>query len=90
VAVEALAATRFDPATAASVSFRSRGIDVTPPFANSLLVLADGDACAVPAPIVDAARAAGAAVAVVPGAGHSVWYGHVREFLAVLDGWLTR
>lgn len=90
VAVEALAAGRFDPATAASVSFTGRGVDVTPSYATrTLLVLADGDASAVPQATVDAARARGATVSVVPGAQHSVWFGHVPQFLAVLDAWLA-
>jgi pimeloyl-ACP methyl ester carboxylesterase len=76
--------------SAAAVALAARGRDVTPPFdVPSLLVLADGEASAVPSVTVDAARSAGAAVTVIPGAGHSVWYGHLPEFLAALDDWLA-
>lgn len=79
--VEARAAERFDPATAASISC---GADVSsPPAPGSILVRARPSSFVSDA---DAARlrAAGVDVRDVPGAAHSVWYGHFDEFVSTL------
>jgi hypothetical protein len=36
----------------------------------------------------DTLRARGVEVRNIPGASHSVWYGHFEEFMAAIDDWL--
>lgn len=78
--VEARAARRFDPATAASVSLS--GSRWTP-AAGSIVLRAD------PSVWVDdddarALRSRGVDVRDVPGAAHTIWYSHFDAFLAAL------
>lgn len=79
--VEARAADRFDPVTAASIS---SGADVEHiPAPGSILVRAD------PSRFVadeDAERlaACGVDVRTIPGAAHTVWFSHFDEFVTVL------
>ncbi|MGO2747438.1 alpha/beta fold hydrolase [Microbacterium sp.] len=79
--VEARAAEKFDPATAASIS---SGADVSyPPGSGSILVRAE------PSSFVtddDARSLSGRGVDVrsIPGAAHTVWYSHCDEFVAAL------
>lgn len=85
--VEAEAAARFDVETAVALERSYVGQLVEEPAVPSLVVRAD------PSRYVSAERAReleqlGFSVRSVPGAGHSVWYGHLDEFLEVLDGWL--
>jgi len=88
IAVEVAAGEAFDVDTAVSVSLTFAGRDLTSHAVaaaqRSLLILADGDASAVPAVTVEAMSSAGASVVTVPGADHTVWYGHEPEFLALL------
>jgi pimeloyl-ACP methyl ester carboxylesterase len=88
VAVEVAAGEAFDVDTSVSLALSARGRDVTPPPGLSgLLVLADPDSCLVPPEEVARARRRGMDVVTIPGSGHSVWYGHVEEFMAALDAW---
>ncbi|WP_406055136.1 alpha/beta fold hydrolase [Kribbella sp. NBC_00889] len=85
--VEASAAERFDVATAVALELAHGASQ--PPTAEipSLVVRAE------PSRYVSKARAAelaalGFEVRSVPGAGHSIWYGHFSEFMAALEGWI--
>ncbi|WP_202872352.1 alpha/beta fold hydrolase [Kribbella soli] len=86
--VEAEAAARFDVETAVALERSYFGGDaVQGPVVPSLVVRAD------PSRYVSAERAReleelGFWVRSVPGAGHSVWYGHLDDFMGVLDEWL--
>lgn len=88
--VEASAAERFDVATAVALELaHARNPVSQPPTAEipSLVVRAE------PSRYVSKARAAelaalGFEVRSVPGAGHSIWYGHFDEFMHALDGWI--
>jgi pimeloyl-ACP methyl ester carboxylesterase len=85
VAAEAAAALAFDPATAASLSATGATRDVTPPPTEpALLILADPTETAVPAETLAWASRHAIAQVTIPGAGHTVWYGHVPRFLAAL------
>lgn len=79
--VEARAAERFDPDTAAALA-ASPGYSF-PPEPGSIIVRAD------PSDYVDEAVAAtqrdrGVAVRSIPGAAHAIWYSHFDEFVAAL------
>ncbi|TCC26127.1 alpha/beta fold hydrolase [Kribbella sindirgiensis] len=85
--VEAEAAARFDVETAVALERSYIGQSVERPAVPSLVVRAD------PSRYVSPERAReleemGFWVRTVPGAGHSVWYGHLDEFMGVLDEWL--
>jgi pimeloyl-ACP methyl ester carboxylesterase len=85
--VEAEAAVRFDVDTAVALERSYVGHAVERPAVPSLVVRAD------PSRYVSPERAReleemGFWVRSVPGAGHSVWYGHLDEFMGVLDEWL--
>lgn len=84
--VEAEAAARFDVETAVALERSYVGHSVEAPTVPSLVVRAD------PSRYVSAERAReleeiGFWVRSVAGAGHSVWYGHLDEFMGVLDEW---
>ncbi len=90
--VETAAAEQFDVETAVAlqVAYDNKPL-VGPPDATipSLVIRAD------PSRYVSDERAAelevlGFEVRSIAGAGHSVWYGHHQEFMAVLDGFRTR
>jgi len=86
--VEAEAARCFDVPTAAAVSASAAGRDFTPTAAiPSLMIRPEPSDYVSPA---DAAglEAVGFSVRSVPGAGHTVWYGHVEQFMTALDDWL--
>lgn len=79
--VEARAAERFDPASAASVAAAEKG--AWPPAPGSIVVRPE------PSDYIDtqsAAKLSEQAVQVrsIPGAAHSVWYSHFNEFVATL------
>jgi pimeloyl-ACP methyl ester carboxylesterase len=79
--VEARAASRFDPVTAAAIAAGPGG--TWPPRPGSIVVRAD------PSHFVDVATAAaltasGVDVRSIPGAAHSVWYSHFDAFVATL------
>lgn len=85
--VEAQAAERFDVDTAVSLERSYAGRAAGVPSVPSLVVRAD------PSRYVSAERAReleelGYLVRSVPGAGHSVWYGRLDDFMGVLDEWL--
>ncbi|WP_327634809.1 alpha/beta fold hydrolase [Kribbella sp. NBC_00482] len=85
--VEAEAAARFDVETAVALERSYVGQAVKRPVVPSIVVRAD------PSRYVSARRAReleelGFWVRSVPGAGHSVWYGHLDEFMGVVDEWL--
>jgi pimeloyl-ACP methyl ester carboxylesterase len=86
--VDADAATLFDVATTVSISLSAAGRDLTPTtHLPSLMVRAEPSAC-VPPDEVARLRRLGFEIRSVPGAGHSVWYGHFDEFMSTLDGWV--
>jgi pimeloyl-ACP methyl ester carboxylesterase len=91
--VEAEAAQRWDVTTAAALSMSAVGRDFTPPMSDghipttSMMVHADPSDYLTPAQLADLV-ARGFTVRGVPNAGHSIWYGHLTEFLAALDDWL--
>ncbi len=79
--VEARAAERFDPATAASISC---GDDDRWPLARgSIAVVADPSSWVTTADIA-ALREDGVDVRSVRGAAHTIWYSHFAEFTAAL------
>lgn len=81
VAVEARAAERFDPSTAASVS---SGDDVTlSQRAGDVLIHAEPSRW-VSDDDIDRFRRSGASVRRVPGAEHTIWYSHLDAFTASL------
>jgi pimeloyl-ACP methyl ester carboxylesterase len=88
--VEAEAARLFDVATAVSLECDpATPLLLAPPDAAvpSLVVRADPSAFVSPQR-AEQLRELGFEVRSVPGAGHSVWYGHFDAFLAALDGWV--
>jgi pimeloyl-ACP methyl ester carboxylesterase len=90
--VEAEAARQFDPqtATALEVAHGKQPLAGPPnPSIPSLLIRAD------PSRHISAKRAAelqahGFEVKAIPGAGHSVWYGHLDQFLQLIDEFRTQ
>lgn len=85
--VEAEAAERFDVETAVALERSYARRATGRPTVPSLVVRAD------PSRYVSPERAReleglGFCVRGIPGAGHSVWYGRVDDFLGALDGWL--
>lgn len=85
--VEAAAALQFDVATAVALELAQRASQPPTVEIPSLVVRAE------PSRYVSTARAAelttlGFEVRSVPGAGHSIWYGHFDEFMNALKGWI--
>ncbi|WP_051797116.1 alpha/beta fold hydrolase [Catenuloplanes japonicus] len=63
--------------------------DLTPAaVVPSLLIRADPSEYVPDDAAVDRLTDAGITVRTVPGAGHTVWYGRVPDFLDALDGWI--
>lgn len=85
--VDADAATLFDVATTVSISMSAAGRDLTPTAAIPSLMIRAEPSSHVPPTESDRLRRLGFEVRSVPGAGHSVWYGHYDEFMSTLDGW---
>ncbi|WP_309065297.1 alpha/beta fold hydrolase [Microbacterium sp.] len=81
VAVEARAAERFDPATAAAVSCGPGGLWLPGP--GSIVLRADPSDY-VSSEDVRLLEARGVDVRSVPGAAHTLWYSHFDEFCAAL------
>lgn len=79
--VEATAAERFDPFTAAAVA--SAGGGTWPPATGSIVVRAAPSQYVSDEDVV-ALEAQGVSVRNIPGAAHSVWYSHFDEFIASL------
>ena len=88
--VEEAAARLFDVPTAVAMCLAADAEPVTVPSTAvpSLLIHADPSAF-VSGERVSELRALGFDVRGVPGAGHSVWYGFVDEFMELLDDWLA-
>ncbi|MCP4967073.1 MAG: alpha/beta hydrolase [bacterium] len=86
--IEADAAERFDVATSLSLVGSLRGMDHPPPSGIRSLAILPDPSEHVPSDDVAQLREAGVEVRQIPGAGHTVWYGHVPQFLDALDGWL--
>ena len=100
LAVEAEAARLFDVPTAVAMDIsgaiaaadRARRGVLPRPFrpagtARSLMVRPEPSSWVSPEH-VEELRQMGFEVRSIPGAGHSVWYGHVNEFMAALDSWV--
>jgi pimeloyl-ACP methyl ester carboxylesterase len=79
--VEARAAERFDPGTAAAVA--SAGGGRWDPASGSIVVRAEPSNYVSDADAL-AQEQRGVSVRGIPGAAHSVWYSHFDEFIAVL------
>ena len=79
--VEARAAERFDPMTAASIS---AGADVAHPPAPGSILLRAAPSSFVADDIAARLSARGVDVREIPGAAHTVWYSHFDEFLEAL------
>lgn len=86
--VEARAAEMFDVATSLSLVGSLRGLTHSPPpDIPSLAILPDPSQYVPPDDVVRL-RDLGVEVRTVSGAGHTVWYGYVDDFIHALDGWL--
>ncbi len=86
--IEAEAAKAFDVDTSVSLVGSLRGMEHPPPRGiPSLAILPDPSDYVSPD---DVARLhdLGVEVRTIPGAGHTVWYGHVEEFLNSVEGWI--
>lgn len=85
--VEAAAAARFDPSTTARLMASASGRDFTPqPDIPALMIKAK------PSRYVDEAATrylvgAGWSVESIIGADHLAWFGHLDEFMTILDQW---
>jgi pimeloyl-ACP methyl ester carboxylesterase len=89
VRVEAAAARLWDPATAAALSADAGGRPARAAAqVPTLFVLADGSETVSIAEQEALARG-GARIVVIPGAGHTVWYGHVDEFVEAVAAWAS-
>jgi pimeloyl-ACP methyl ester carboxylesterase len=88
--VEAEAARLFDVETALALeaSRPTYAEDVPDTDVPSLLIHADPSDYVSPARVQEL-RDLGFATRGVPGAGHSVWYGHFSVFMAAIDEWLA-
>jgi pimeloyl-ACP methyl ester carboxylesterase len=86
--IEAEAAEMFDVATSLSLVGSLRGMEHPPPTGMPSLAILPEPSEHVPPDDVSRLRDLGVEVRKIPGAGHTVWYGHVDEFLHALDGWL--
>ncbi|PRB16584.1 alpha/beta fold hydrolase [Microbacterium sp. MYb62] len=80
-AVEARAAERFDPATSASLSC---GVDASWEAAPGSIVIRADPSAWVGEADVRRFEEGGVSVRSIPGAAHTVWYSHFREFTASL------
>ena len=86
--IEAEAAELFDVGTALSLVGSLRGAAHPPPSGVRSLAILPEPSEHVSAEDVEQLQAAAVEVRTVPGAGHTVWYGYVPEFLEALTGWL--
>jgi pimeloyl-ACP methyl ester carboxylesterase len=85
--VETRAAEQFDVDTAAGLAAASGG-DWTPSSPPPSLMVRPVPGDYISDRDADALRARGVEVRNIPGASHSVWYGHFEEFMAAIDDWL--
>jgi pimeloyl-ACP methyl ester carboxylesterase len=86
--IEAEAAKMFDVATSLSLVGSLRGMDHSPPSGVRSLAILPEPSEHVPPDEVAQLHDGGVEVRRIPGAGHTVWYGYVDEFLHALDGWI--
>ena len=86
--VEAEAAQLFDVPTAVSLLASAAGQDYTPPANVPSLMIRSDPSRNVPPEAIARLEQRGLLVRSVPGADHSVWYGHHEEFMRALDGWI--
>ena len=83
------AAARWDTTSTAKLLASAAGRDLSPaPIVPSLLIRADPSEYVPDGAAVDRLTAAGITVRTVPGAGHTVWYGRLPDFLSAMDGWI--
>ncbi|GAA1565638.1 alpha/beta fold hydrolase [Kribbella hippodromi] len=85
--VEAEAARRFDIETAVALQRSYTGHTTGSATIPSLVIAADPSRYVSPERARELAEL-GFTVRSVPGAGHSVWYGQLGEFVGILDAWL--
>ncbi len=86
--IEAEAVEMFDVTTALSLVGSLRGMEHPPPSGiRSLAILPMPSEHVAPGDVAQLNNL-GVEVREIPGAGHTVWYGHVDEFLHALDGWI--
>jgi pimeloyl-ACP methyl ester carboxylesterase len=88
VEAEIVANRAVDLPTAASLTVSAGGRDVLPPDGVPALAVRAGADADPPADDVVKLRAAGVEVRHVADAGHSIWYSHFPEFMAILNGWI--
>lgn len=86
--IEAEAAMMFDVTTSLSLVGSLRGMKHPPASGiRSLAILPEPSEHVGPDDVAEL-HDLGVEVRKIPGAGHTVWYGHVDEFLHSLDGWI--
>lgn len=85
--IEAEAAERFDVQTAVSLSNSLVGEHRPSTEVLTLAIVPDPSGYLSPADI-EILAGDGAEIRRIPGVGHTVWYGHVPQFLAALQGWI--
>ncbi|WP_051062220.1 alpha/beta fold hydrolase [Ilumatobacter nonamiensis] len=86
--VEAVAAEQFDVETSLSLMTSLSGLDHRPrPGVQSLIVVPRPSDYFTPSDL-ELLRQDGFTVVEVDGAGHTVWYGRVDEFMAAISDWL--
>jgi pimeloyl-ACP methyl ester carboxylesterase len=88
VEAEIAANQAVDPPTAASLTVSAGGRDLMPPAGVPALAVRAGAETDPPRDDVIRLKEAGVEVRHVPGAGHSIWYGHFPEFMTAIDGWI--
>jgi pimeloyl-ACP methyl ester carboxylesterase len=84
--VEARAAVQFDVATAAGLAAGPGG-DWTPSTPPASLMVRPSPSDYISDEDAARLRARGVDVRDIPGASHSVWYGHFDEFMSAIDDW---
>ncbi|MDR7275903.1 alpha/beta fold hydrolase [Catenuloplanes atrovinosus] len=86
---EVEAALRWDTTSTATLLASAVGRDLAPvAVVPSLLIRADPSEYVPDDAAVDRLTRAGLTVRTMAGAGHTVWYGRLPDFLSALDGWI--
>ncbi len=86
--IEAAAAQMFDVTTSIGLVDSLRGMEHPPPSGIRSLAILPEPSAHVPPDDVTQLLNLGVEVRTIPGAGHTVWYGYVDEFMHALDGWI--
>lgn len=86
--VEALAARQFDIDTSVSLMTSMSGIDHRPKQGARSLIVAPHPSDYLASEDLVELRRQGFAVEQIDGAGHTVWYGHVDQFMSAISTWL--